>query len=690
MHAMKWKLVHALCAALAVWAVALPALAEDGDADAAPRVKLLGPGPGDEMAPDAPEGMSCTKDELRAWKLATEARALAEAREAAEQLLARNPDSYVAQYILGYAHHYGEGNLPRAVYFMEEAIETMRDLHGQKLPPQFRLWEARALVSLGRAQTQLGEFEEAIETYREHDKRFPQELPEKISTVWPLMQLRRFDEALKVSHDVLRDPRTETNDRAVALNGYTAVLFEKGERREAHKWAMQLTTEFPQSPTFWANASETARGLFQLGESERLALESAKRGVSDYAQPWIDVADLRVRGGKLYEGFQALLQDRSYRTKRPPYLEQQGAASAQRTVAMLMMLMNDSEAASNLTWRAIVQPDRSGGKSRDIRQDLATSALLDFRIRTDRAMQLTEQADLLGGLRLSTRYEAWSLGYEADTSAARSRSVLHDNELLIGMISVGGPYGVVLPPWLVPELKHVVGPGVFYNAVNRAREIEFNAHVEDILGPYFDAFTADAELALGDEDAAERHAKAALNNANGLPEGETLLRLRMEAILVRLYLDEGNVEAAIPRLDRILATDPGLLRRLDVALPLAVPDDAAGANVANILLGSDRYAESSVGYRPEVSGDTICLRSPTGARTSCATQPRGDDMSDEDHLFARVLAFHDAVFRPDTRIDLMALRALDGSSITPSGGNKGLRTILDGDAPNTEKNEKKK
>ncbi|MEL6182507.1 MAG: tetratricopeptide repeat protein, partial [Myxococcota bacterium] len=217
----------ALALAIAV-VVALPlqqeAWAEDGKPP--PTVDLLGPGPGDAMAPNAPEGMACTMDELRAWKLATEARALAEAREAAEQLLKRNPDSFVALYILGYAHHYGEGNLPRAVYYITQSIDTMHDQHGDRLDPSVQLWEARALVSLGRAQTQLGEFEKAIETYRRHDRRFPQELPEKISTVWPLMQLRRFDEALKVAHDVLRDPRTETNDRAVALNGYTAVLFE--------------------------------------------------------------------------------------------------------------------------------------------------------------------------------------------------------------------------------------------------------------------------------------------------------------------------------------------------------------------------------------------------------------------------------------------------------------------------------
>jgi len=651
----------------AIFATAAPALGQDA-ADKKPKVVLLGEGPGDVAASAAPDGMACTVDEFKAYNLAVEARSFADAREAGEQILDRDSDSFVAHLVLGFAHHYGEGNLPRSAYHLKKAISVLRDVQGDPVPEPYAKWEAFALRELGKTQSQLGRFEEAIASYDEHDLRHPSEPKEKISTVWPLLQLRRFDDALYVAHSILRDPTTNPGDRAVALNGYVAVLFERGDRAEALKWALQLTTEFPDSPTFWANASEAARGLMQHDESERLALESTNRGISDFAQPWIDLADLYMREGRVADAYQALLRDRRYREGRPAYLEQQGAASAGRCIAALMLLYNDGEAASTITERAVIQPDRSGGKSRDIRQDVAASALMDWRANTDRAMTLSDHADILGGLRLFTRGPAWSLGAEAWTARTRAQAVLHDNELLIGMIRVGGPYGVALPPWLVGELAHIVGPGVFYNAVRRARDAE----TTEALSPYFDAFRADAEWATGDTSDARTWANKALD---GLPDKELLLRLRMQAMLADGAMADGDLDKAIRLLEPVVASDPGVLRRLNITLPLVTPTDAKALAVHDALLATDRYDEARQGWTVTVTGESICLDGPSGTRTKCSTTPH-TDLTDADWELARVIEFHDNVFRPDDPLNWLSLRGLDGNR-SASAGNKGLRNLFD-------------
>lgn len=630
--------------------------------------KLLGSGPGDEPATGAPKGMAGTVDELRAYRMAVDARAYGAAREAGEDLLERDEGSFVALYVLGLAHHFGEGNLPRAAWYLEQCLEVFYDEEGDDPDSDVALWEAHALVALAKTYSQLGRSEEAIEKYREHDRKFPGEVQEKISTVWPLMQMRRFDEALKVAHSILRDASTTPGDRAVALNGYVAVLFERGDRQEAHKWALELTTEFPDSPTFWANASETARGLMKLEQSERLSLESAKRGVADFAQPFVDLAEVRIRRGRLSEAYAALRSDRAYRQQRPAYLEQQGAAAARRTLAELMLINNDPEGALKLTERAVVQPDRSGGKSRDIRQDLATSALLERRAQLDRAAQIGEHADLLGGPRLVMRASALRLRAEAWASRNRSQSILHDNELLIGMIAVGGPRGVALSTWLVPELIDIVGPGIFYNAVRRARRFER----EDRLTPYFSAFAAEAERALGHDDAAVEMAEAALDR---LPDQEIMLRLRLEAVIAETEMDH-DLDRSLERLERIMATDPTLLRRLDIPLPLREPPDEASRQVFELLLGTDRYAEREDGFMPLVDGEQTCLVAPSGARGKCVTDKGAEeDVSPEEHLRTEVVRFHDRVMRPNVSINVAGLRSLDGSNTTPSGGNRGLREL---------------
>ncbi len=594
----------------------------------------------------------------------------ADGRAAAEELIDRNSESVVSRFLLGVIHHYGEGNLPRSKYHLKKALSMVREQFGDPVDESMAGWEQGILRELARTCAQLGDYEEAIEYYHEHDNRHPDALPEVISTVWALMRLRRYDEGLRVAHAVLRDPSANPGDRYVALNGYVAVLFERGDRQEAYKWAKQLTGEQSASPTFWANASEMARGILELAEAESFAIESTRRGVSDYAQPWIDIADIRLRGGRLQLAFDALRSDRAYRSQRPEYLEQQGAASAQRTVSMLMLLNNDSEFAADLTRRSVVQPDRSGGKSRDDRQDHATSALLDFRARQDRAAQLEDHLAIAGGVQLADRADVWQLRAQSVSSAARSRSFLHDNEVLIGMLRTGGPLAVAAPPWLVPELVHIVGPGIVNNAAKRAEEIE----TFEPIHAYFTAYRAEAEYALGDLDEAAKLAGEALET---LPEKEVMLGLRMRALMGAYSMDEGRDEGAYTRLRPVVNSAPTLLRWLNIPIPLKSPSDGEAKEVTQSLMDTDRYVYANHGFEVQLNGSSLCLLDDAGGQVKCVTPRYDEDMSADERRISQIVQFHDRIFRPNDALPSMGLKALDGTRSAPSGGNKGLRNIAE-------------
>ena len=80
-------------------------------------------------------GFAATPDELQAWTLATEGQHI-RARELAEKILARDPRSFVAHLVLGYAQHFAEANLPRALYHLDTALALYEHRFGDRPGPE--------------------------------------------------------------------------------------------------------------------------------------------------------------------------------------------------------------------------------------------------------------------------------------------------------------------------------------------------------------------------------------------------------------------------------------------------------------------------------------------------------------------------------------------------------------------------
>ncbi|HTU62735.1 MAG TPA: hypothetical protein VMF89_29940, partial [Polyangiales bacterium] len=63
-------------------------------------------------------GFSASLEEREAWLYAEAGRHI-RAREMADAILVKHPDSFVAHLVIGYVNHYAEADFPRALFYLE-------------------------------------------------------------------------------------------------------------------------------------------------------------------------------------------------------------------------------------------------------------------------------------------------------------------------------------------------------------------------------------------------------------------------------------------------------------------------------------------------------------------------------------------------------------------------------------------
>src|SRR5262245_15844524 len=98
-----------------------------------PLLGLFLPGASSEAAAQglSEEGLFGTGDEMAGWQAVREDK-LVRAREIGERILTSHPDAYAGHYIVGYAQHYGETNLPRALFHLRRARELFESQYGPR------------------------------------------------------------------------------------------------------------------------------------------------------------------------------------------------------------------------------------------------------------------------------------------------------------------------------------------------------------------------------------------------------------------------------------------------------------------------------------------------------------------------------------------------------------------------------
>lgn len=602
-------------------------------------------------------------DELRAWRLAVDdpPRRI-QARELAERLTAEHPDSYVAELVLGHVQHYGEGNFPRALYHLNQAWRRFTTAHGD--PPRAdapRLWHGRLILHLASTHGDLEHFDEQLAWLARYNAAFEDGM--MAQRAWPLMKLRRYDDARTAARDGLATE--EPRQIEVALNALCAIEFEAGRDTESYAACRRALDHARATgePTVvdLTNFAEASRSVFRLDEAERTLQEATRARVSWYGNPWIELAELYTRQARFAEALAALREVGPYRARKEPHVRNSDMNEGRRALSAFFLAVGRPADALERTDVALVMPDRRAHNSRDPAQDRAIAALLDRRARRVAAEQRLEDA---AGEPVHARLLAWVdatwLRLQGWTSGRQVSKAIGDEDRLVGFFRVGTSESAVLPPWLAGEMVEAVGAGVVREAIALARQRD----PREGAGPYYDAFEAEAALGAGDD---ARALELGASAAGALGPTEVMLAARARAVAAEAARRLGRHDEMVRHYDAALQRDPGAFRRLGLALPVRVEASGAlGPLVADVLDSSPRLEEAAAGLslriEADATGGRACLLGPGGAVLGCgeATAHAQDDADAVARRISR--AFHAATFAP--RIDLSQADAssLDGSN----------------------------
>jgi tetratricopeptide (TPR) repeat protein len=611
------------------------------------------------------DGTDAEPAELLAWQEIEQAHYV-RARELAEAIAKKNKRSFMAQLVLGFAQHYAEDNLPRALFHLTQALSLYEARFGDPAKGEGAAtwrWHAALLRELADVHGDMEHHAEKLAIIARYNELYDPDMVAERS--WPLMKLGRYKEAHLAAELGLATGRA--SERVISLNALCAIEFEAGndgQSYDACKRAIDDSLEVGgASAVDLTNFAEASRSLFKLDEAERVSLAATEAPPSWFGNPWMELAELYTRQGRFGEALSALKQIPEYRMKRPPHVRDADQNEMRRVLGSFLLMLTKPEAAFEVTGRALAAPERRAHNSRDPAQDRTVLALIDRRARRMAAELVLEHAATESWYK---RPLAWGraalLRLQARESGALVSRLLSDDARLVGVFRIGTASSAVMPPWLVGELCDVLGPGVVREAVARARKKDKRGGA----GAYYDAVSAEAAWASGDLAQARMLAERSLS---GLGTSEVLVQARMMAIAADVARQQDQPRRARGRYDAAFQRDPGIFRRMEI--PVGVQVRARGGaiaeDVAAMLLRSPRFVAMPGGLALTIdasrSSARVCLAGEDNQVIACSDTDAAKKKPGEDYT-ARVA--EDALtqlFSPRVDLSQMEINSLDGQNV---------------------------
>ncbi len=600
------------------------------------------------------------------------------AREQAEAILAKNPDSVAGHVVLGLALHRGEGNLGLARYQYRKALRLFQEQHGVPTEDTPWSWQLIAYNGLADVNGDMGRDEEKLEVLEERDRYYGYQ---PVHRAWSLMRLGRYEEAVDAAERTLlrAEEPAVLGDARTSLCGIAGELLERAQARERCLEAVELAARSGMSnPVYFSNAAEAALGVLAFDAAERLYLDATR--VPTYgtpANPWMELTRMYVAQGRSGEARDAMRRMFAWRASQPAIIDAQTRSAIDLTSAGFLLAAGRPRQAARIAARGVDRPDRQGSISFSPGARAAGAALMDRVANLTAAEQRWEEVSWLPWNEAwRARVAALEHSLRAWWSGRRARGLLADERTLLHSVIPYASGSVVIPEWLQPELVEVVGAGPV------AAVLEQAPLVEPVLGDEGYLFALQAEVAhqRGRPEEAVLLAQRALAV---LPRAEVLLRARVAARGGQDAMATGQRSVALDLFDRALQGDPGVMRRLGIALPCVFDVETGGMadRAGELLAGSPRLREAGFGFRVRTSseGDVVesCLVGPSGSLHACARVAPEPGETEEAQVRRLAAEFHTAVLAPRVDLTQADLDSLDGSTtVVGIRGTERARELL--------------
>jgi hypothetical protein len=614
-------------------------------------------------AAEIPDGLG---DDLEAYLISglIEEGQRVRARERAQALIQAKPRSIGGHATFGASLYAGEGNLALARFHLRRALELFEEDHG--LPPTedspWR-WHLTALILLAMVERDMGHDAEQLEVLEQRDAYYGLRPADR---GWALIRLGRYAEArASAEAGLLLD---SPDQHSTARNTLCVLEAERLEREASFRRCQEALEHHGDAadadPLFLANAAEAALGVLELDTAERLYLEATRHFAYDTpANPWLELVHLYLAQGRAGESRDAMRSMFAWRARQPAHIDVQTRAAIDLASASLLLAAGHPTEAARLSARGTDRPDRAGRISYSARARRGAAALLDRSANRTAAEWERERASWL------PFREAWGARLRALGHALRAwwsgrlaRSLVAEERLLIHTVVPYAAGSLVLPEWLQVEVVAVAGAGAIDASLSGA--LRADAWAEK--GGYLAAMRAETSSQRGDHAAALAQARRALAE---LPRAEVMLRARVAARAAQSALAEGERSEALALFEQALQGDPGVLRRLGIALPCVFGAEGAplAEEVDRLLRASPRFAEARFGFRlqtvaaPDESVES-CLIGPSGTLHACAQVAPEPAELPRDAARRLAAALHARAFAPRVDLTQADLSSLDGST----------------------------
>ena len=591
------------------------------------------------------------------------------ARELAEEWIRLQPDSPAAQYSYAEVLYTAEGNLARALFHLNRAESLTGYASVAAAVESGNIqWHYLTLSNLSNVHQLMGDQRRALEYLDKIKAVYGQDI--ESFRGWPLLKLKQYDAARASAMTVLDNSENE-HERARAWNTLCAV--ELASLAPIDSMAVcdrainedeQLAAQSNSGETVYlTNASEVALSLLRMDAAEEY-LDRATRNLNpdSVADPWVYKLYLTMSQGRFEEARAALDRMLIWRENQKPIVSVMNRAEHYMVSAAFMLLAGYADDAAALSATALNQPDRNGSYSADDFQKDAMAALVNaVANRVSYQLRLEAAAGEGWFAALRARVEAAGLLFAAWRSERFAASLFTRPEILLNRLRPYAPLDVHIPEWIEPELAQMIGAGVLRQALEEA----LAAGAFELNTGYYHAWLTEA--AAIEKDAAEVIARGGRALAE-LPAPEALLRARVAARMGDAHWRRGEHEAALEQLENAFRADPGVSRRLGIALPvrLLVSGGGFSRELAEILRASPRFREHENGFPLEAGDDGgVCLRAKSGENLSCYTAPAANAAE-------AGRAFHAWAFGPGFEIDKAQRSILRGSSVILANGSRGM------------------
>lgn len=595
------------------------------------------------------------------------------ARELADAWIREQPDHPGAQFALAEVLFSVEANLPRALYHLNqaEALTDYRSL-GRALASGYMEWHYLTLSQLSYVHQLMGDQENALAYLDKMNAVYGQDV--ESFRGWPLIKLKQWDAARASANQVLRDSDDE-RARARAWNTLCAVelaSLRPAESLAACERAIDedeniASAENDYDTVYLTNASEVSLSMLRMTEAEAY-LDRATRfpNPDSVANPWVYKLFITQNQGRFDEAREALDRMLLWRESQTPVVGVMNRAEHLMAAASFLILAGYGEGAARLARTARNEPDRNGSFSADDIQKDALAALTESVAQRTAAARSQEQAaaeNLRSGWR--TRLRSVAQSFAAWQSARKAAALFAEREQMLNRLRPYAPLDVHIPEWLEPELVGILGSGVTAVLLEEARSQGAFLLNEG----YYHAYRAEIAALDGDRT----RVLSAGNQALALlPPQEVLLAARLHARMAAAAEREGASDLALTHFRTALQTDPGILRRLDLPLPVVLSHDESdlARDTARRLARSPRFNAADTGFLLEVRAApelTACLYDPERTPLGCHTADPAAVTPDRDLPALLVDGIHQTLFTPGLDISDAEMSLLLGTSVIMQG-----------------------